>query len=589
MHNMKRNICLVVIGAASCLMSLNAGQNMQKIRSLDSNLIDAMDALYVTQGMSLPSQTAPYSDAELALMLSKINKNSLTKGQKVLYKHIEDALDLNPLVSLPAVALEVSGEATAEAYAQTNPTDYDLQGDWKEGTPAPFADATAGLWLFRNLYIGVAYPFGLNTNFADGSVWGDQQYSTNIPGIGQQGTVGDISIMGPNRAFISLGGNYWNLQIGRDRLKWGAGTTGNLVLGDNLPYQTFAKATAFGSNYKYTFLTAFYPYPEDYMDDGDTNPTTGLEAEDASDGLYMFMGHRLEWRMFHDKLGFALNETIMFQDANGNIDPRYISPAAIFHDYYIRANANSLLGFEMDTTLLKNLNFYGQVVVDEFVLPGEDEAGEDGYLPPALGYLAGATYYKVKDDGVILKANVEFAYTDPLLYLRYGTSQSDFDYGISYVVAFRESASNRSAVYENTFLGYPYGGDAIVGNLNLSARKLGKWETDINFMYMLHGVFDQYTKWAGGAGDDIANLSTPTTSWSGSFADDDYETIGVTDPEDRNAVINMFDLGFSGSRYFLKFMKVFAQTDVVYTINKGNISGSNALDMQLTVGCSVGL
>ena len=106
----------------------------------------------------------------------------------------------------------------------------------------------------------------------------------------------------------------------------------------------------------------------------------------------MFIGHRVEGRLFNNKVGIALNEAIMYQSADNAIDLQVLSPTAIFHDYYIRGNANSIISLEVDYNPIRYVDLYGQVVVDEFYLPGEPVPGVDAdALPNAFGYMDGAT------------------------------------------------------------------------------------------------------------------------------------------------------------------------------------------------------
>ncbi|HOM93239.1 MAG TPA: hypothetical protein PKX66_08740 [Rectinema sp.] len=80
--------------------------------------------------------------------------------------------------------------------------------------------------------------------------------------------------------------------------------------------------------------------------------------------------------MLKNKLGFALTEGIMYQSADNTLDLRILNPAAIYHDYYIRGNSNSILSRELNYSPISYVNLYGQMVVDEFVLPGEPLPGE---------------------------------------------------------------------------------------------------------------------------------------------------------------------------------------------------------------------
>jgi hypothetical protein len=193
-------------------------------------------------------------------------------------------------------------------------------------------------------------------------------------------------------------------------------------------------------------------------------------------GLNMFLGHRLEWRIFKDKVGLVLSEAIMYQtaiDEHGYIidsvlDPRIFNPSMIFHNLYIRSNANSLLTFEVDYSPIKYLNIYAQVAIDEFALPGgEPMPGvADKAYPNAYGYLAGVQTSLPLKKGMVY-GSLEFALTDPFLYLRddgptFG-GQKLGEYGINFVVAHREYSGPgivEGVTYHEEFLGYKYGGDA---------------------------------------------------------------------------------------------------------------------------------
>ncbi|MFA7560372.1 MAG: hypothetical protein WCY61_06605, partial [Sphaerochaeta sp.] len=108
----------------------------------------------------------------------------------------------------------------------------------------------------------------------------------------------------PYRAFGSLGGEHFSFQIGREQLSWGAGKTGNFMVGDHLKYHNTARFTAYSDSFKYTLLTSFFPYPADYY-------TKRVQTqEDPVQGLNMFLAHRIEWNLFQKKVGMALSEAI---------------------------------------------------------------------------------------------------------------------------------------------------------------------------------------------------------------------------------------------------------------------------------------
>jgi hypothetical protein len=329
-------------------------------------------------------------------------------------------------------------------------------------------------------------------------------------------------------------------------------------------------------------VTSFFPHPSSYISDSATHGViVGDGQEGLLDGIYMFMAHRLEWRMFNNKVGLALTESIMYQSEENLLDLRILSPVMIFHDYYIRSNANSLLGLELDYTPFKGINVYGQMVVDEFALPGEPVASDTvSGLPSAYGFLAGLKV--IKPVGNFMGyASFEFAYTDPYLYLRYSSKSdpstaSDNAYGLNYVVAIREFTNHIGTRYNSQYLGYAYGNDAIVFNLNGGIKQYGKWNVEANGFLMLHGTFDMYTIWSQ-VGDGIEIATTPT---SADISIGNY----AGDVSDRDSVSQTVVVGVNGSYEFTPCLRAFGQIDYIHIGNYGNISGTTVSDVQLTLG-----
>ena len=63
----------------------------------------------------------------------------------------------------------------------------------------------------------------------------------------------------PYKTIVSVGGNNWNFVAGRDKLSWGSGETGNLMLSDSFPKQTFAKFSTYFNAFKYSLVFSVYP------------------------------------------------------------------------------------------------------------------------------------------------------------------------------------------------------------------------------------------------------------------------------------------------------------------------------------------
>lgn len=589
---MKR-LLMVALSLMLCV-SMGFAANVQKIHPIDSPVYDAITYLYVSNGLALPSTGGPWSTDELLKMLDKLDRDAQDDGAKAAYDYVVSMLSEGDR------AVQFGLDVALEGYYHTDTTNFTNEEDWIRGynERKPLMDIVLETWPsnhfygYSSLYVGGTKFSGYTA--ADGPVamfYGQEPFTTNLFFLAP-GTISELDFAMPYRAFGAFGGDGWSVQIGRDRLSWGPGTTGNLMLGEHLKYHNVGRVAAYGKNFKYTFVTSFFPHPGHYYpvlnSSGDF--ANNESQADPLHGLNMFMAHRLEWRMFQDKVGLALSESIMYQSLDNTLDLRILNPAMIFHDYYIRSNANSLLTLEVDYTPIRHVNVYGQFAVDEFALPGEPVPGkDDNALPTAYGMMAGAKASYPMANGMMY-GSFEWAKTDPYLYLRDDGSyaQTAGQYGINYVVAIREYYGTGSMLYDEQFLGYQYGPDAVVLNGNVGYREFGKWFAEGNIFYMLHGTHDKWTRWTyvdngdGVADDHPVFVPGPTDSHeSGNNGD--------ADVSDRNAVSKTLVAGVKGGYTILPGLDVYAQGDFISIKNAGNIDGTDISDIQLTIGVSYSL
>ncbi len=574
------------------LNSLFAFNNNQKIEHIDSDLSDGIKDLYLAQSLAMPSSAAPYSDSELIMMLDLLDSSKFSKADANVYKYIKESLTQDDKKANKYSKVNWDVDLNLESYIHQNTTDFIRRENFIYNflDQKPLINIGFEAWMGKNFY-GLG-NFSIASTYTTETTFGSETISHNIVGL-PPNQIFDLDFNFPYRGFLAFGDDTWSLEIGRDRTKWGHGISSNLMIGDNLPYLDELRYTTYSNQFKYTFITSFFPHPQNYIA-GD--PTEGLGQSDPVQGTRAFIAHRGEGRLFNNKVGIALSESIMYQSLDNVLDLRYLSPTALFHNFYIRANANSLLSLELDYTPFKNFNIYAQGVMDEYALPGEPyPGGSSTAFPNAFGYIAGVKYnYDVLNK---YKGNTtfEFAHTDPYLYLRGdGTSnmeaQTADEYAINYVVAFREFASH-GTWYHNEFLGYEYGGDAIVFNLNSSIKNYGKWNIETNLFYMLHGTFDKFTCWNSIApGTPTDQYITPTTSHDNS---DTTNTIGSRDPSsniaDRDAVSQTLVLGASASYNVNKNLNCFVQLDYININNYQNVSGEKTSDMQLVLSLSYSL
>ena len=432
--------------------------NSQRIIPLEDKSYEAIDNLFASLGMAAPSTSRPWSEAEFSLYLGKIDENELSPTQKTAYDSLCEKYKENHIKTFDADI-----EANIEAYAHTN-GQYTTTDDWMYdyGKRKPLMSISMGLSPFSSMYAEMDATLGTSkfssaTNETSGrQQWFEQTFTTNLFMFDSKNN-GSFDGNIPYRAYLSFGGCNWNLQIGRERLSWGSGETGNLIIGDQLQYHNMLRLTGYNDTLKVTFLASFFPHPNEIYDvKTDTTgnrinaarKTYSQDSAPTAQGLKMFLGHMLELSLLDNKLYFSISENIMYQSDEANLDLRYFSPMMIFHNFYNPKNMNSILGLEAVWAPAKGFNAYLQFALDDIAL-----SIETTNKPNAIGLIGGVKWTAYKEIGLI-RATAEGAYTSPYMYLRSkeakGTGQADVSDTLDFIVAIRRwfSGDGDNIVYD---------------------------------------------------------------------------------------------------------------------------------------------
>jgi hypothetical protein len=612
-----------------------AQENHQKIYPIDSEVYQALKTLYLSQGLALPSTSGPWSEDELLLMLDRLNPDALQEGAQRAYDFAGEELSRKHSV------FNFQGHVSLEAYAHTDTEHFVTEDfyvrDWDDSRPllklefegfvTPWFYGYSHFNLANAIYTVAAenpyttFPTDVGTSgwratsgtldpkyagSLGSRLFGKTAVSTNFQEL-YLGLIDDTDFSFPQRAFISAGGHGWNIEFGRERYSWGPGESGNFLVGDQVNYHTGGRLSAYANNFKYSFTVSSFTPPAEYyqrLDDGVGYLPVGPYhwGTDEYKGVQLFIAHRIEARVLSDRLGFALNEAIMYQDDSLGIPLEVLNPLLLLHNSYRNKVMNSILTFEADFALMPRVNLYAQLVVDEFTMPGEAKPGtKPNTSPTAFGYMLGAKTAMPLRNGMF-SASLEGVLTDPYLYLRHKPSgdgntvdatqthnQKLNDPGLGFVVANRYH-TYFGFMYKEDFLGYRYGGDAIVVNANAAYREFGWWNVGANLMFMAHGAFDKWTVYTKTLGTQPSTPTsghpaenTPDTGYGGNNADTTAST--------RNAVSFTTALSLMGSWNifhdvpWIKNLAVFGQTDLVIIVNPGNRKENKPVtDLQVSLG-----
>jgi hypothetical protein len=593
--------CLAGAAFANGGREIETASNHQRIFPIDSEVYPALTALYLSQGLALPSTTGPWSEGELLLLLDRLSAPG--EGEAEVFRFVEETLSRHDKPFKLQGQFNVEGRGHTETERVSTP-DMFIRPPVKA---KPLFELLSEAYLTDHFYgfgvlsIGNSL-YNLPVTTADGRgpyagsvFFGSAPFGSNIFPL-PPGSTETLNANFPVRAFVSAGGTGWNVQVGRERLSWGPGESGNFVVGDHIPYHNSARLSAYNGGFKFTFNISSFAHPDDYFTkrDANGNPVAGWAPAVAYPdrnlfsfkALRLFLAHRLEWRALGGRLNLALTEGLIYQNSDGALDPTLLNPLYLMHNLYRWENGNSILAFEADWTFLPRVNGYFQFVMDEFAFPGlEPLPGKAAKAQPdALGFMLGAkTAFPAA--GGLVTASVEGVYTTPYLYLR-GTDPLKVDDketpGVNWIVANRYHYDSFRYFYPEEYLGYRWGGDAIVLNLRGGYRRLGRWSLTGNLLLMAHGAFDKWTLY-----DPVATpenyQTTPTT---------EHPTPNYADPnpEKRNAVSWTAAFSVEGSWQITSHLSLYGQTDFLWVRNPGNIRENPPLaDLQFVIGVSYAL
>ncbi|MDR3123034.1 MAG: capsule assembly Wzi family protein [Treponema sp.] len=378
-------------------------------------VLDDIRLLVRESGASFRSFTPPLSRDELLQTLEEIDPDSLAPPLVELYDRVYAALNPALLYAEGLFGLEAHVNLTPEARVRTN-TDIPFG---KPDTESPLA-----LALPLAVYFADTVELTITPSFsADPLYYGEQgsRWGVNIP---YEARRFDMNM--PLRAFVAAGGSWWNAQLGREKVSYGLGHTGNLALSATPDYYDFARLSLFSRNFKYSAFVSQMPLnlndPQILSDDRKA-AATKADALLNTTQRYLYH-HRIDARFF-SRVSLGISEALMA----GNSPPelRYLSPLIVLHNFWPWRDyeewgsgekgymTGSLFSFDLDWAIIPSLALYGQFVLNEFSTPYELEKYPDDQPPNGLGYLAGIEYTHVFN---VWKALVygEFVYTDPYLY-----------------------------------------------------------------------------------------------------------------------------------------------------------------------------
>jgi len=390
----------------------------------DDPILEDIRFLSLVTGTPFLSFTPPLAPGEIRFFLDSIDESALLHPAMEAYNRISQRLIHNARFSsnngIFTSSLNINSTVEARARFNSDVAEYPLNPNI-----SPFLSFPIKLFFADTLQLYIEPSV---TKRPDKYILSD--FDLNIP-------TGYFTYdeSNPLKAYIAAGGEWWNFQMGRDRLYWGTGHTGSLTFSDNSQYFDFARISFFSPAFKYSFILNQFPITL-------THDLFNLDEEDFDSWKENYSGltrsmhryfylHRLDIKLFN-RLSIGIMEGVMV--GNSSIELKYLNPLVVFHSLFSWEDydqweppyddwemgktgkgdmTGSFFSLEINWNIINNFSVYGQFLINEYAEPGEVKRIEN--LPPnGLGYMAGLQFSHSLTNWASVYF-LEFIYTDPYL------------------------------------------------------------------------------------------------------------------------------------------------------------------------------
>ena len=468
--------------------NLGAKGNESYIYPLSSPVYSWLEEAYMLEGMAHPSSSKPWSGGEVDNIINRIEERATEERTLEL---IEKARKENESHSKDDDYISFSLTLSPEIYAHTNSDEYNKEDMWIHGFDyrRPFLTGEVDINFFDMFYTYSNLSFG----------WGRTTYKDewtklkDVPGFIGVGAIVDkddenasivtssylyskpllfsfpdmdkLNIETPTRNYISTGGEGWFISLSKDKLQWNNSHIGSFIFDSHLEYQEYLRFKLFGNKLSLEYVMEFF----------DTDTSNNVVSK-GSDKYRVFSAHALSYRPLPSLL-LTVSENIMY--VSDSIDLHYFNPSTIYHNLNNSGLLNAIAHLAFSFSPIKGLNTYGQFVLDQATAPTESDSQAAAW-GMSLG-LEGA--FRVGNG--TMEYNAEGAYTTPELYRR---QKADF-------LLFQRYSTNvnykRFLFFD--YFGFPYGGDSIVMEGELSYESDDGWKAGIRGEYLVHGEMGFFT------------------------------------------------------------------------------------------------
>ncbi|MFP4301775.1 MAG: hypothetical protein ACLFQZ_07095 [Spirochaetaceae bacterium] len=480
--------------------------NGQKMYRYGSPEYEAIRTLYIEQRLGLPFSSGPFSEAELRLALERLDPDELSEPGLELYRWVTARFEKEPdyVEEEGNFAFDAGAEINLESYVHTDSDNPFWEYKWEDRKP--LLNFPLEAWVTDHAYGVMELDFG--KGIPDFSLYptydsGGQILDATNDGDPFFDTVEEdpftnvwydpltLNVQFPHRAYISFGGDRWNLQVGRDALDWGNGRTGNLYISGYSAPHDYARLSTFWRNFKFSALwlsldphivsseREFVNYTYDADFDGEAEDEDDISVYEPDKEEKNLIAHRFEVRLWN-RLTLAATEGIIF--GRDRVELRHFNPLYLYHNLYTNTRnvGNTHMSYEFDLAITPGLNLYAAISPDQWTSPLEDTDLSDE--PNAIIYLAGLDYRQPLAKG-FFSGTLEGIYSTKWMYIH--------NHPLTSITVRRyvqaEHGVGRSGVYYDRPMGHYGGNDFALLWLDLNYQRVNRYRYGLTTYYEVDG------------------------------------------------------------------------------------------------------
>ena len=539
-------------------------------------IYDSLYYLNLEQKKSSVLDNAPLTVAELYLNFQQIDRETLSDSGKTVYDKAAAFFERKPfLFDFNGAKFTTNVILNPVGVVRTNPdvdwtyaSSYTDTGDDYVSTSAMGTVYTEPVAVFPFILdFDELFYIDVQPYAGAGPFWAltDEFYAVNIP----KGNNGAEFFMWPLNANSSVGKVFdgWGaeLNVGRQGLAVGRTKTGSIIYNSTFQTDFYTQLNLFSPRLKYTMDVA---------------------QLDVSRFYYMHTAEIVPFPWI--KLGIMEGTLV-----DGKFELRYLNPLLFMHafsgwrqyesedehKYYSEAHYCAYFGWSFDITPCKYLRIYGMYAQNEIQSTVELNNDEDYSIPDSYAYQLGVEVSLPVYEGY-LTTSLEGVYTTPFCYLKQTKAAS-------LARVREEDADSYGLGAISSWIGTPFGPDAIGGQLSAEYDCPMKFKAGLSYLFVAHGTnsFGLFGK--KNPRHEELEYYYPQSIYLQDQAD------GIDDPEKTRAMRTLAltstvqftnRISVNGEYYFMKNLSAEAMAAYTFIFNNKGHGGVFAHGLELTLG-----